>query len=106
MSTVEKDIMKIVLKAPNLKILAKFINQQRMRIVGCGGQKLLPDGTLSMDAYATEDVLDQLKKEGVVFDIIENASEMGRRRQNEVGRGDRFEGGKKAPQGLGKKEVK
>jgi hypothetical protein len=102
MSITEKDIMRIVLKAPNPESLAKFVKELRL---GIGNRpRRLPDGTLSMEAFATEEVLDKLKKAGGVFDIIENATEVGKARLNEVGKGDRFEGGKKVPSGLGKKE--
>ena len=103
MSTTEKNIMRIVLKAPNPESLAKFVKDLQLDFGG-GGPRRLPDGTLSVEVYATEDELDKLKKAGGIFEIVENATEVGKERQKEVGRGDRFEGGKKFPQGLGRKE--
>jgi hypothetical protein len=57
-----------------------------------------------MEAYVPEEMLDSLKKAGGVFEIIEDATAVGKERQKEVGQGDRFEGGKIAPRGLGRKE--
>ena len=103
MSTGEKKIMRIALKAPNRETLTKLVKEFRLDIGG-GGPRRLRDGTLSMEAYTPEEVLDKLKKAGAVFEIMEDATKVGKERQKEVGRGDRFEGGKKVPQGLGRKE--
>jgi hypothetical protein len=53
--------------------------------------------------YADKDQIKALKKYGWTIDIRENLSEIGRKRQKEVGKGDRFQGGKIAPTGLGQK---
>jgi hypothetical protein len=57
-----------------------------------------------MEAYVAEDLVDRLKEAGVPLEVIDDATRVGRERQKEVGKGDRIEGGKKAPRGLGKKE--
>ena len=103
MSTTEKKIMRITLKTPNRETLARLVKEFRLDIGG-GGPRRLPDGTLSVEAYTPEEVLVELEKAGAVFEIIEDATKVGKERQKEVGRGDRFEGGKKVPHGLGKKE--
>lgn len=102
MVTKEKKIMRITLKVSNRETLVKFMKDFRLDIGG--GIRRQPDGTLSMEVYTPEEVLDQLKGAGAVFEIIEDATKVGKARQKEVGRGDRFDGGKKAPNGLGKKE--
>ncbi len=102
MSNEEKHIMRVVLKAPK-QLLFKLVKELRLDIGGAGPRPL-PDGTFSLEAYATEDVLDHLKDAGGTFEVIEDATKVGRERQKEVGRGDRFEGGQIVPRGLGKKE--
>lgn len=103
MSTREKKIMRIALKTPNRETLTKLVKEFRLDIGG-GGPRRLPDGTLSVEAYTPEEVLDRLKKAGAIFEIIGDATKAGKERQKEVGRGNRFEGGKMVPRGLGKKE--
>ncbi len=62
-----------------------------------------PDGTGILSAFATTDRIRELESAGYVVEVGENASELGRRRQEEVGKGDRFEGGRIVPRGLGEK---
>lgn len=100
----KQKIIRIALKGPKRETLAEWVRQFQLDIWGAGGPRTLPDGTLSMEAYVPEKVLDKLKKAGAVFDVIEDATKVGKERQKEVGRGDRFEGGKIAPRGLGRKE--
>ncbi len=103
MATSKKKIMRIKLNAIDMATIMGLIKDFQLDMGG-GGPKRLPDGSLSVDAYTPEAVLDQLKKAGADFEIIEDATRVGKERQKEVGRGDRFEGGKLAPRGLGKKE--
>jgi hypothetical protein len=103
MSAKEKKILRIALRAPDREALEKLVKEHQLDIGG-GGAKRLPDGTISMEAYVPQELLDRLKRSKASFEIIEDATEVGRQRQKEVGKGDRFEGGKKVPRGLGKKE--
>jgi hypothetical protein len=62
-----------------------------------------PDRTASLLVYVTKDRIRELQEAGYKVETLENASEIGRQRQKEVGQGDRFEGGRVAPRGLGEK---
>lgn len=62
-----------------------------------------PDRTATLLAYASEDRVRELQTAGYKVEKGENVSAVGRRRQEEVGQGDRFEGGRRAPTGLGEK---
>jgi hypothetical protein len=62
-----------------------------------------PDGTANLTAFATKERIHELEGAGYKVEVGENASEVGRQRQAEVGKGDRFEGGRVVPRGLGKK---
>lgn len=62
-----------------------------------------PDGTGTLLAFASEEQVRRLEEAGYRVEVGENLSELGRRRQAEVGTGDRFEGGRVAPRGLGTK---
>jgi hypothetical protein len=106
MSHQEKKIMRIALKAANRETLTKLAKQFRLHRSGGVRPKRLPDGTLRMDAYVPEELLDELKRAGGDFEIVdvEDATQVGKERQKEVGRGDRFEDGNTVPRGLGRKE--
>lgn len=62
-----------------------------------------PDGTGTLLAFASEDQVRRLEEAGYRVEVGENLSEVGRQRREEVGTGDRFEGGRVAPRGLGVK---
>lgn len=53
--------------------------------------------------FATKKQIADLKKAGWKPTVGDNLSAVGRERQKEVGKGDRYQGGKKTPQGLGTK---
>lgn len=61
------------------------------------------DGTGTLTAFATKERIRELEAAGYVVEVGENASELGRQRMDEVGKGDRFEGGRVVPRGLGEK---
>lgn len=103
MNAEEGRIMRIRLSAPDRDSLARVVREFRLDIGG-GGPRRLPDGTVSMEAYVPAERLEQIEKAGGAFEVIEDATAVGRERQKEVGTGDRFEGGTRPPRGLGRKE--
>ena len=99
-----KDIFRVVLRAPNRKSLNELLLENPLDL---GRIQSHPDAEeLTVDVFVNKEQIAQLKKTGWKLDIHENLSEVGRRRQQEVGKGDRFKGGKKPPKGLGKKTGK
>lgn len=62
-----------------------------------------PDRTATLVVYATEERVREIQAAGYKVELGENVSAVGRERQAEVGKGDRFEGGRVAPSGLGEK---
>ena len=97
-------IMRITLKAPNQEILGKLVREFRLDTWGAGGAKRLPDGSIQTEAYVAEKLMPKIRKSGSTVKVIEDATKVGKARQKDVGRGDRFQGGKIAPRGLGRKE--
>lgn len=81
------------------------LRQQFELDTGCRGTHVetSADGTNSLLAYANEAQIKELRAANYKVEQGENVSELGRQRQKEVGQGDRFEGGRVAPRGLGKK---
>ena len=54
-------------------------------------------------AFAPQEQILEIEAAGYTIDVGENVSETGRQRMVEVSRGDRFEGGRVPPRGLGRK---
>src|SRR5438046_2373622 len=72
--------------------------------VGCRPHvQVNPDGTGTLEAYASEELLRAIEAAGYVVERGENVSALGRARQKEISEGDRFKGGRIAPRGLGLK---
>ena len=62
-----------------------------------------PDGTGTLQAFASEERIRELEAAGYRVEQGENVSALGRERQKEVGVGDRFQGGRVTPRGLARK---
>jgi hypothetical protein len=62
-----------------------------------------PDRTATLVVYVTDERIREIQAAGYKVERGENVSALGRERQKEVGKGDRFEGGRVAPRGLGEK---
>jgi hypothetical protein len=65
--------------------------------------ELNSDGGGSLIVYASDAAIRELQAAGYAVERGENVSALGRERQSEVGQGDRFEGGRVVPRGLGQK---
>jgi hypothetical protein len=86
--------------------LAKLMQEFALD-VGCRPHgQLNPDGSATLLAYATEERIAELQAAGYQVERGENVSAIGRERRAEIGKGDRFEGGRIAPRGLGEKPVR
>ena len=62
-----------------------------------------PDGTGNLDLFVSRAEIAVLQAEGYQIEIGANLSARARARLTEVGQGDRFEGGRIPPRGLGRK---
>ena len=62
-----------------------------------------PDGSGTLYAFAPEAQIREIEAAGYAVEVGENVSAIGRQRMTEVAEGDRFEGGRIAPRGLGQK---
>jgi hypothetical protein len=72
--------------------------------VGCRPHpKMNLDGTATLLVFASDERIAELRAAGYGVERGENVAAIGRERQADVGKGDRFEGGRVAPRGLGKK---
>lgn len=67
------------------------------------GASLNPDGTGTIHVFATRADIAALQAEGYEIEVGANLSARARERLAEVGEGDRFEGGRIPPRGIGRK---
>lgn len=97
----EKDVFLTVLYAADRASLSRLLREE---VLDVGPTYMKPDSKeVEAHLYVNEEEIKKLKKQGWKLDVRENLSEVGRKRQKEVGKGDRFKGGKIPPKGLGKK---
>ena len=59
-------------------------------------------GTQRLHAFATGSTVAALRKAGRTVKVLADADAEGKRMQQLIGKGDRFEGGRGAPRGVGK----
>jgi hypothetical protein len=62
-----------------------------------------PDGTGTLQAFVSEERIRELEDAGYTLIKGENVSALGREHRKEIGIGDRFQGGRVTPRGLGSK---
>jgi hypothetical protein len=76
--------------------------------MGCmGGFRKQDDGTYAVEAVVSAEVLEKMKDRPIsveiVADLDEEAEQARHVKDEQVGRGNRFEGNNRIPKGLGKK---
>jgi hypothetical protein len=103
----DEAIIHIEIEAPTLADLRAFTDEIQPDL-GCRAIPKWRDGKFAIDAYVPETLL-QVAREarsasGVSIRVVENATEVGRERQKEVGDGNRFAERGQVPRGLGRKE--
>jgi hypothetical protein len=100
------DVHRIELRAQTVEELRSFLDRTDLDL-GCRPAARRQSGELVVEVYATTPQLNGLRASrsasGVTLKVIENATEVGRARQAEVGSGNRFLR-RQAPIGLGIKE--
>lgn len=96
-----EDKFHVVLIAPDREALGRLIHKFDLDLGPLEPRR--DSKEIEAHFYATQAQIEQLRKAGLSLEVGENLSEIGRERQKEVAKGDRFEGGKIPPKGLGKK---
>ncbi len=101
-------IMRVQIEAPTLADLRAFTDEIRPADLGCRAVPRRTEGKFVIDAYLPEPQVEAARASRaagrVSLRVIENATEIGRERQKEVGEGDRFASRGQVPRGLGRKE--
>lgn len=100
-------IIHVEIQARMLEDLRAFADEVQPDL-GCRPIARRTDDRFVIDAYLPASQLEIARAAraagGVTLRVIENATEVGRERQKEVGQGDRFAARGTVPRGLGRKE--
>jgi hypothetical protein len=103
----EESIIHIQIEAPTIADLRAFADEVRPDL-GCRAIPKERGGRFVVDAYLPETQLEVARRSRtasrVSIRVIENATEVGRERQKEVGERNRFSVRGQIPRGLGRKE--
>lgn len=103
----DEPIIHFEIRADNLDDIRAFIDEVQPDL-GCRPVARKTDDGFVTNAYLPESRLDASQKmrsaKRVRIRVIENATEIGRERQKEVGRGNRYALRGTVPRGLGRKE--
>jgi hypothetical protein len=92
-------------------VRAKVSEDQAFELIGRGGLDYGdrphfdrgPEGTGSLDLFLSRAQIESLEGEGIEVEVVNNQSARSRERMAEVGEGDRFDGGRVLPTGIGRK---
>lgn len=102
----EDDVHRVELRAKSIDELRAFLDGTDMDL-GCRPVVRKVGDEYVMEVYTPLPAVERLRSarsvSGITMNIVENASEVGRARQAEVGSGNRF-AARIAPSGLGIKE--
>jgi hypothetical protein len=100
------DVHRVELRAKSIEELRSFLDGADVDL-GCRPVVRRVSGEYVVEIYAPLPAVERLRSSrsasGITITVVENASEVGRARQAEVGLGNRF-AARTAPSGLGIKE--
>ncbi|MFK0046170.1 hypothetical protein ACIQU4_19080 [Streptomyces sp. NPDC090741] len=94
----EYTILRVRVTAKDADTLRALLRDSRPDVGGRVREN--QDGSLTFDAYVSPEQAEDLAREGVSVETVEDATATGRARQAEVGEGDRFAPEDAVPQGL------
>jgi len=94
--------MRILITARDAATFSALLREQPFDM-SCGGPRKDRTGSVRVEAYVPEERVERLKRDGVTVEIIRDETAAVRARQQEVGKGNRYEGENRVPRGLGRK---
>jgi hypothetical protein len=97
---VQKPVFRVVITARDRATMLALLARRRLDIGG--SPRYSGDGAVHVDAYVPADQVDALEGDGVRVEIVGDETAVGRERQKEVGKGNRFLTGDPVPRGLGR----
>jgi len=95
--------IRVTIRSQNPEQLRVLIQEHKLDL-NCGGPAISDAGEWSVEAYVLADTLPNLLAEGLTIDEDDRFPARLAERRGDIGAGDRFQGGKIPPKGLGRKE--
>lgn len=103
MASTEQRVYRVLIRAGNDEALKRLLAEPDLDF-GCRpAPKRYPEGGFGVPAQVDEERIRELEKSGFAVQVLGDAIEEAKRARESVGIGDRFEGGRVPPRGLGKK---
>jgi hypothetical protein len=96
-------LVRINIFSDSLEGLRKIVKREVMDL-NCGGAKRTATGEWRVEAYVPQEVATKLQEAGVRVEVDTEFGKRAASRRAEVGDGDRFQGGRIPPRGVGRKE--
>jgi len=100
------EILHIRIEAETLDDLRTFVSQVEIDL-GCRAIAVRSETGFAIDGWISDTLLMEARLSHavskVIIEVVDNATQTGRLRQKEVGRGDRFASRSAVPRGLGRK---
>jgi hypothetical protein len=96
-------LVRITIQADTPEQLREVLRGKDLDL-NCGGPRKSPDGGVVVEAYAPQAVATRLRRAGVRVQVDRALESRAVARQQEVADGDRYEGGRVPPRGIGRKE--
>ena len=98
----DPEIFSVSLRAPDRESFARVVRELGLDIDHQHPDAERDEG-VAITAFLTQAQIEELRRRGWDARVDQNLSDIGRERQKEVARGDRFKNGAVTPSGLGKK---
>jgi|ERR1041384_4855249 hypothetical protein len=95
-------VMRILITTKDPEVLRALLREGPLDM-GCAGPRIDRDGTIRTDAYVTEDRIERLRRDGLTIEVLRDETAAIKAAQEQVGKGNRFEGENRVPRGLGRK---
>ena len=96
--------VRIIVRSETREQLLEILRREELDL-NCGGPRETPShDAWVVEAYVSEEQASRLQAAGLRVDIDKDFEERSSNRRAEVEHGDRFEGGRRPPRGIGRKE--
>jgi hypothetical protein len=95
--------VRIIIHSDSPEKLREIVEREDLDL-NCGGAKKTSTGEWVLEAYVLQQVVTRLRKAGVRVEVDRELAKRAAVRRAEIGTGDRFQGGRVSPRGVGRKE--
>jgi hypothetical protein len=95
--------VRIIIRSDTPEQLREILRREDLDL-NCGGPQKTPAGEWVVEAYAPQRVATRLRRAGIRVEVDRGFEKRASTRRAAVAAGDRFQGGRLPPRGVGRKE--